>query len=194
MINHLTISPLVDSHCHINMLDLSEFKNSMDDVMHQAHTAGVEHLLCVCVELDDLTALYKLAERYPNISISVGVHPNTQMQDEVTAEQLVMLATHPACIAMGETGLDYYRTEIDGALEQQRLRFREHIRAAIAASKPLIIHTRQAAEDTLLLMEEEGASRIGGVMHCFSEDWDIARRALDMNFYISFSGIVTFKN
>lgn len=194
MINNLILPALVDSHCHINMLDLSEFKNNMDDVIHQAHAAGVEHLLCVCVELTDLPALYKLTEQYPNVSISVGVHPNTEMQDEVTAAQLVTLAAHPACIAMGETGLDYYRTETDVALAQQRQRFREHIRAAIASSKPLIIHTRQAAEDTLLLMEEEGASRIGGVMHCFSEDWDIARRALDMNFYISFSGIVTFKN
>lgn len=194
MINNLTRPPLVDSHCHINRLDLSEFKHDMDEVIYQAQAVGVEHLLCVCVELGDLPALYKLAERYPHVSISVGVHPNTEMPDEVTAEQLVALAAHPACIAMGETGLDYYRTETDVALEQQRQRFREHICAAIASSKPLIIHTRQAAEDTLLLMEEEGASRIGGVMHCFSEDWDIARRALDMNFYISFSGIVTFKN
>ncbi len=194
MINHSKIAPLVDSHCHINMLDLSEFKNGMDDVIHQASAAGVEHLLCVCVELADLPALYQLAERYPHASISVGVHPNTEMVDEVDASQLVALTSHPACIAMGETGLDYYRTEAGDAKEQQRQRFREHIRAAIASSKPLIIHTRQAAEDTLLLMEEEGASAIGGVMHCFSEDWDIARRALDMNFYISFSGIVTFKN
>ena len=194
MINPLEIMPLVDSHCHINMLDLSEFKNNMDEVIDQARAAGVEHLLCVCVELNDLPALYQLAERYPQVSISVGVHPNTEMQDEVDASQLVAMAAHPACIAMGETGLDYYRTESIEAKEQQRQRFREHIRAAIASSKPLIIHTRQAAEDTLSLMAEEGASAIGGVMHCFSEDWDIARRALDMNFYISFSGIVTFKN
>jgi len=104
------------------------------------------------------------------------------------------LASHPSCIAIGETGLDYYRTETDIAREQQRQRFREHIRASIISSKPLIIHTREAAEDTLLLMAEEGASAMGGVMHCFTENWEIARRALDMNFYISFSGIVTFKS
>ncbi len=186
--------PLVDSHCHINKLDLTEFNHSMDNVINQARANGVEHMLCVCCELTDLPALHKLAETYPNISISAGIHPNTEMQDELDASQLVALAAHPACIAIGETGLDYYRTESDVALDIQRQRFREHIRAAIASSKPLIIHTRQAADDTLLLMAEEGASAIGGVMHCFSENWDIARRALDLNFYISFSGIVTFKN
>ena len=190
MINH----PLVDSHCHINMLDLSEFNQTMDEVINQARTNGVEHMLCVCCELADLPALHQLAETYPNISISTGIHPNTEMESELDASQLVTLAKHPSCIAIGETGLDYYRTETESVREQQRQRFREHIRASIASSKPLIIHTRQAAEDTLLLMREEGASAIGGVMHCFSEDWDIARRALDMNFYISFSGIVTFKN
>jgi len=190
----MTIHPLVDSHCHINMLDLTEFNDSMDNVINQARANGVEHMLCVCCELNDLPALHKLAETYPNISFSVGIHPNTEMDAELDASQLVILATHPGCIAIGETGLDYYRTETEAAQEQQRQRFREHIRASIITSKPLIIHTRQAAEDTLKLMAEEGASAIGGVMHCFSENWDIARRALDMNFYISFSGIVTFKN
>ena len=185
---------LVDSHCHINMMDLGDFNQNMDEVIHQAQANGVEHMLCVCCELADLPALHQLADSYPNISISVGIHPNTDMDTELNANQLVQLAQHPACIAIGETGLDYYRTETESAREQQRQRFREHIRASIMTSKPLIIHTRQAAEDTLLLMEEEGASAIGGVMHCFSENWDIARRALDMNFYISFSGIVTFKN
>lgn len=194
MLNHSNVIPIVDSHCHINMLDLNEFNGDMDAVIHQAHTNGVEHMLCVCCELSDLPALYNLAEIYPEVSISVGIHPNTEMPTELKAEELIALAAHKSCIAIGETGLDYYRTESEDAKENQRQRFREHIRAAIACSKPLIIHTRQSAEDTLLLLEEEGASRIGGVMHCFSENWDIARRALDMNFYISFSGIVTFKN
>ena len=185
---------LIDSHCHINTLDLTEFNNNMDEVIEQARVNGVEHMLCVCCELGDIPALHQLAATYPNISISTGIHPNIEMESELNASQLVMLADHPACIAIGETGLDYYRTETDTAREQQRQRFREHIRASIASSKPLIIHTREAAEDTLLLMAEEGSSEIGGVMHCFSENWDIARRALDMNFYISFSGIVTFKN
>lgn len=188
------IAPLVDSHCHINTLDLTTFNDNMDEVIHQAHVSGVEHMLCVCCELGDLPALHQLAEKYPNISTSTGIHPNTEMEKELNASELVSLASHPSCIAIGETGLDYYRTETDMAREQQRQRFREHIRASRISSKPLIIHTRQAAEDTLLLMAEEDAAAIGGVMHCFSEDWDIARRALDMNFYISFSGILTFKN
>ena len=191
---NLQIAPLVDSHCHLNMIDLSEFDNDIDRVISRARANGVEHMLCVCVEPNDLPALYQLAEKYPDISISVGVHPNTELDDELNAVKLVELARHPACIAIGETGLDYYRTETEDTRQLQQLRFREHIRAALASSKPLIIHTRQAAEDTLLLMAEENAARIGGVMHCFAEDWDVARRALDLNFYISMSGIVTFKN
>jgi TatD DNase family protein len=190
----LELPPLVDSHCHLNMLDLSGFHEDMNEVLKQAREVGVRHFLCVCVELTDLPALYDLASTYPDISISVGVHPNTLMPEEADAAALEKLAKHPACIAMGETGLDYYRTETDEAKEIQRQRFREHIRASRASSKPLIIHTREAAEDTLLLMKEEGAAEVGGVMHCFSENWDIARRALDLNFYLSFSGILTFKN
>lgn len=191
----MTTPALVDSHCHINMLDLTEFNNDMQVVMNQAQANGVEHLLCVCVELTDLSSLYALSEQYPNISISVGVHPNVASaeQEAITAQQLVELATHPACIAIGETGLDYYRMETMTIVAQQQ-RFREHIRASIASHKPLIIHTREAAEDTLLIMQEEHAASIGGVMHCFSENWEIAKRALDLNFYISFSGILTFKN
>lgn len=188
------MAPLVDSHCHLNLIDLNEFDNTLDVVINKARNHGVEHMLCVSVEPDDLPALYQLAESHPDISISVGVHPNTALKVELDALKLELLARHPSCIAIGETGLDYYRTETENALDVQRLRFREHIRAAIASAKPLIIHTRQAAEDTLLLMKEENAASIGGVMHCFSENWDVARRALDLNFYISFSGIVTFKN
>lgn len=185
---------LIDSHCHLNLLDLTEFDHDLNLVIDKAHANGVGHMLCVCVELDDILALHDIAARYADVSTSVGVHPNTEMQHEPDAAKLIALADHPSCIAIGETGLDYYRTETPQAQEQQRSRFREHIRAARATSKPLIIHTRQAAEDTLLVMADEKADDIGGVMHCFSEDWDIAQRALDLNFYISFSGIVTFKS
>ena len=188
------IVPLVDSHCHLNLINLNEFDNCIDNVIRHARAVGIEHMLCVCVEPDDLPALYQLANANSDISISVGVHPNTVLSEELDAAKLEALALFPSCIAMGETGLDYYRTEEDFAREQQGRRFREHIRAAIASEKPLIIHTREAAEDTLRLMREEKAETIGGVMHCFSENWDIARQALDLNFYISFSGIVTFKN
>lgn len=185
---------IVDSHCHLNRIDLAEFENDLDQVVQQARAVGVKHFLCVSVELSDYPILCQLAERYHDVSISVGVHPDSEFKDEPTSKKLIEMASHASCIAIGETGLDYFRVEHERQQEQQRQRFREHIHASIATSKPLIIHTRQAAEDTLKIMEEERASSIGGVMHCFTETWDIAKRALDLNFYISFSGIVTFKN
>ena len=185
---------LVDSHCHLNSIDLTEFNHDLNEVLAQASAHQVGRFLSVCVELSDYPLLERLAADHSNISISVGVHPNTEMDYAITAKELIELAANPACIAIGETGLDYYRTTTEDAQEMQRQRFREHIKAALSTSKPLIIHTRQAAEDTLKVMHEESAQDIGGVMHCFSESMDIARRAMDLNFYISFSGIVTFKN
>ncbi|MFT4058438.1 MAG: TatD family hydrolase [Legionella sp.] len=185
---------LVDSHCHLNFLDLTDFNHDMSQVLAQAKDNDVGHFLCVCTELKDYPILGQLAADYPNINISVGVHPNTEMEQPVTEQMLCDLAANPACIALGETGLDYYRTHTEEAQEQQRERFRAHIRASLRTSKPLIIHTRQAAEDTIKLMAEEQAQNIGGVMHCFAESIDIAHQAMDLNFYISFSGIVTFKN
>ena len=188
------MTPLIDSHCHLNSIDLTEFNNDMGEVIRRAKENGVAHMLSVCVEPTDVPALYQLADIYPEISISVGIHPTTEMTEELDAAHLIQLAHHPACIAIGETGLDYYHVDTQTQQALQRGRFREHIRASRASKKPLIIHTRQAAEDTLLLMHEEKAEEIGGVMHCFTENWDVAKRALDLNFYISFSGIVTFKN
>lgn len=185
---------LVDSHCHLNSLDLTDFNNDMANVLARAKENDVKRLLCVCVELSDYPILEQYAADYPNINISVGVHPNVEMDSPVTAPMLCELAANPACIAIGETGLDYFRTHTDDAQEEQRMRFREHIKAAITTSKPLIIHTRQAAEDTIKLMAEENAQNIGGVMHCFAESLDIAHQSIDLNFYISFSGILTFKN
>ncbi len=185
---------LVDSHCHLNCIDLGEFNQNMAEVLSRAREHEVGHFLCVCIELSDYPELERLAASYPDISISVGVHPNSPMDPPVTAAILCDLAKNPACIAIGETGLDYYRTTTEEEQNVQRLQFREHIKAALMSSKPLIIHTRQSAEDTLKLMAEENAQQIGGVMHCFSENLDIAQRAMDLNFYISFSGILTFKN
>ena len=185
---------LVDSHCHLNFLDLTDFNNNMSEVLTQAKENGVQHFLCVCVELKDYPQLELLASQYPEISISVGVHPNHESESPLTAKILCDLAANPACVAIGETGLDYYRTLTQDAQELQRNQFREHIKAALITSKPLIIHTRQAIDDTLLLMHEENAQEIGGVMHCFAEDLNSAYKAIDLNFYISFSGIVTFKN
>lgn len=185
---------LIDSHCHLHLLDLSTFENDLSQVLVEAIEAGVEHFLCVSVDLEDYSKLCQIAENYPAISISVGLHPNSEVAVEPDVEMLCKLASHPACIAIGETGLDYYRVSEKNSLENQRNRFRTHIKAALSTNKPIIIHTRQAAEDTLELMKEEKAKEVGGVMHCFGESWEIAEQALEQNFYISFSGIITFKN
>jgi TatD DNase family protein len=149
-------------------------------------------VLSVCTRIEEFEQIQALAERDERVYASVGVHPDTTGGEEPTVERLVELARRPRVIAVGETGLDYYR--LKEPLEWQRQRFRTHIRAARAADRPLIIHTRAAAADTLRIMHEEGASQIGGVMHCFTESLDVARAAIDLGFYISFSGIVTFKN
>jgi TatD DNase family protein len=148
--------------------------------------------LCISVNLPEFPQVLALAERYSNIYASVGVHPDYEGEQEPSLDQLVNLANHPRVVAIGETGLDYYR--LQGDLEWQRERFRVHIHAAKESAKPLIIHTREAAQDTLRIMEEEGAGQAGGVMHCFTESWEVAEKAMEIGFYISFSGIVTFKN
>lgn len=179
----------VDSHCHLDFPDLA---SSLDELLVNMQTSQVTHALCVGVNLENFPRVLALAESHSNLFASVGVHPDYEDTAEPEVEQLLKLADHAKVVALGETGLDYFR--LKGDLEWQRERFRRHIRAARRCGKPLIIHTRAAAEDTLRIMEEEGAASVGGVMHCFTESWEIARRALDLNFYISFSGIVTFKN
>lgn len=183
---------LVDSHCHLDRVDLSPYGDDFSKLIDATREAGVERLLCVSIDLESYPDMLALVEPYPDVSISVGVHPSEQGGREPAVEELVNLAQHPRNVAIGETGLDYYR--IEGDLEWQRERFRTHIRAAKQARKPLIIHTRAAREDTVAILEQEGASDVGGVMHCFTETWEMAQAALAMNFYISFSGIVTFKN
>ncbi len=153
---------------------------------------GVGHALCISVTLPDFPQVLSLAENNRNFFASVGVHPDYEDIDEPSVEELIKLADHPKVIAIGETGLDYFR--LTGDLEWQRERFRNHIRAAIACGKPLVIHTRNAAEDTLRIMREENAQQVGGVMHCFTESLEVAMQAIALGFYISFSGIVTFKN
>ncbi len=182
----------VDSHCHLDRIDLRPFDNSFDRFMETTADSGVQHLLCVSIDLESYPSMLALVEKYPQISISVGVHPNEKERREPQAGELEKLATHPKNVAIGETGLDYYRS--DEGQEWQQERFRHHIAAARNCAKPLIIHTRSAKEDTLRIMREEGAGDVGGVMHCYTEDWETARAALDMGFYISFSGIVTFRS
>jgi TatD DNase family protein len=181
--------PFVDSHCHINFPELAK---NMDDVLAQMRQNDVVSALCVSVNLADFPQVLALAEQHPHLYASVGVHPDYEGVEEPDVARLVELAKHPKVIAIGETGLDYFR--LKGDLEWQRTRFRTHIRAARESGKPLIIHTREAAADTLRIMAEENASEASGVMHCFTETWEVAEAALAMGFYISFSGIVTFKN
>lgn len=179
----------VDSHCHINFPELAE---NITDVLAQMRQNEVISAMCISVNLADFPQVLALAEQYPHIYASVGVHPDYEDVEEPDVARLVKLADHPKVIAIGETGLDYYR--LKGDLEWQRARFRTHIRAARASGKPLVIHTREAAADTLRIMAEEKAAEASGVMHCFTESWEVAEAALAMGFYISFSGIVTFKN
>jgi TatD DNase family protein len=180
---------LVDSHCH---LDFPELAADIDAILGKMRENGVTHALCVSVTLEDFPQVRALAERYAQLYASVGVHPDYPDVPEVAVEDLTQRAAHPKVVAIGETGLDYHR--IQGDCEWQRERFRRHIRAARACGKPLIVHTRDAAGDTIAIMREEGADEVGGVMHCFTETWETAQAALDLGFHISFSGIVTFKN
>ena len=179
----------VDSHCHINFPQLA---GQLPSVLKAMAENRVTHALCIGVNLPELPGVLALAAEHSNIFASVGVHPDYTDQPEPTADLLVTKSREPKVVAIGETGLDYYR--LKGDLEWQRERFRTHIRAARTSGKPLVIHTRAASRDTLAIMREERASEAGGVMHCFTETWDVAEAALDMNFHVSFSGIVTFKN
>jgi TatD DNase family protein len=180
---------LVDSHCHLNFPDLVQNITVIREAMQENK---VGYALCISVTLPDFPQVLALAEEYENFFASVGVHPDYEDIEEPSVAQLVLLSDHPKVVAIGETGLDYYR--LTGDLSWQRERFRTHIRAAIQTHKPLVIHTRNAAEDTLRIMREENAYQAGGVMHCFVEDLEVAKQCIDLGFYISFSGIVTFKN
>lgn len=179
----------VDSHCH---LDFPELISDLDSIMQKMKQNEVEHALCINVNKPDWDNVITLTEKYDNLSASVGVHPDYEDTAEPTVEDIVNYAKHPKVVAIGECGLDYYR--LAEPLEWQRDRFRVHIRAAIEAGLPLVIHTRQAPKDTIKILKEEGAERCGGVMHCFTEDMKMAEASLDLGFYISMSGIVTFKN
>lgn len=180
---------LVDSHCHLNF---PELVTNMSDIRQAMADNQVGHALCISVNLREYPQVLAVAEAHDNFYATVGVHPDYEDEPPLSVEQLVELAKNPKVIGIGETGLDYFR--LTGDLEWQRERFRTHIRAAIQADKPLIIHTRSASEDTIRIMREENAVRVGGVMHCFTESLEVAMQAIEMGFYISFSGIVTFKN
>ena len=182
---------IIDSHCHIDRVDLDQFGGSMESMLAHAKDLSVEEFLCVCIDLEHFDDVFSLAKAYENIYASVGVHPTEQEGKDPSVDELLALANHDKIIAIGETGLDYFHIEKDTA-DWQRDRFRRHIAASNQSGKPMIIHTRDAKEDTIKLMQQEKAEQ--GVMHCFSEDWDTAKAAIDLGFYISFSGIITFKS
>lgn len=183
----------VDSHCHLSFPELAERVDAIRAEMVAAH---VDRALCICTTLEEFDTVHGLATRYDNFWCSAGVHPDNEGVREPTLDDLLGLATRARVVAIGETGLDYYRLNGRSVaeMEWQRQRFRVHIRAARAARLPLVIHTRSASDDTLGILQEEGAGAAGGVFHCFTETMEVARAALDLGFYVSFSGILTFRN
>lgn len=183
---------IVDSHCHLDQLDLTSHQGSLDSALHAAQQQGVTHFLCVCIDMNNVQATLDIARQHANIFASVGVHPSEQNSHDPDEAELISLASEAKVVALGETGLDYYR--VQGDVEWQQQRFRRHIHAAQAVNKPLIVHTRDAREDTIRILKEENAQTVGGVLHCFTESLLMAQQAMELGFYISFSGIITFKN
>jgi TatD DNase family protein len=183
---------LIDSHCHLDRIDLTPYQNDFANFMDAVSDNQIEHLLTIAIDLEAYPGMLAMVADYPQISVTVGVHPNEKDGKDPTVDELIALGQLDKVIGIGETGLDYFRSEGDLSWQQQR--FRNHISAAKALKKPLIIHTREAKADTLRILREENASEVGGIIHCFTEDWEFAQGALDLNFYISFSGIVTFNN
>ena len=182
----------IDSHCHLDCIDLKDFDNSFDVLLADIKSQQVHRMLCVSINLQSYKPMRKLVDAYDFIDVSVGIHPSDAAQHGTTSELLQELGEDKRVVAIGETGLDYYYAE--ESKSEQQLSFRNHIQAARALNKPVIVHTRDAQQDTLEIMKSEQADDCGGVLHCFTESWDMAKAALDMGFYISFSGIVTFKN
>ena len=181
----------VDSHCHLDRLDLAPYNGDINAAIAAATNAGVNGILCVCIDMENFPAVLKLAER-DNIWASVGIHPLEAKSREATAEELLELARHEKVVAIGETGLDYYYA--DDRKEQMQKRFVTQLQVAAQSRLPVIIHTRDARQDTLDLIRSHASQESAGVLHCFTENWEMAKAAMDMNFYISISGIVTFRN
>jgi TatD DNase family protein len=182
---------LVDSHCHLDRVDLAPFDHDFQKMLQETAAHDVHEMICVCIDLENFPVIHSLAVSHENIYCSVGVHPTEVGVKEPTVQELVDLVKLPKVVAIGETGLDYYRTTREESVGQKS-RFLAHIHAAKETHKPLIIHTRMAKEDTIDLLKSESVNQ--AVFHCFTEDWPMAKLGLDLGFYISFSGIVTFKN
>jgi TatD DNase family protein len=182
----------VDSHCHLDCIELEHFENDFDKLIAQCTQSRIEHMLCVSIDLEKYPRMRKLVEHYPQISVSVGVHPMADESQPLDADRLDALAQDDKVVAIGETGLDYYYHKGDNLWQQDR--FRQHVRCAVEHDKPVIIHTRDAGDDTLAILREENAQSCGGVIHCFTETQAFAEQAMELGFFISFSGIITFNN
>ena len=183
---------LVDSHCHLDRLKMDKNPGmTLDDVIRESAERGIEKMLCVGIDRENANAVKKIAERYPNVYASVGVHP-LDVKDLISADELITMADHPRVVAIGETGLDYYYSQESKSVQQESLAM--HLQVAKQLKLPVIIHTRDAREDTLAILQEHACRESAGVMHCFTETWEMAQAAIELGFYISFSGIVTFKN
>lgn len=184
---------LVDSHCHLDRLDVTAHPNGLEGALAQASEQGVGELLCVSINWENFPIVQSLAAQHEQVYATVGVHPNDREGHEPSLDELIQGAQLPKVIGVGETGLDYFRSG-EGERAGQQARFRRHINAAKAVNKPLIIHSREASKDTLRILREEGADQVGGIMHCFVDDWKTAEQAMELGFYISFSGILTFSS
>lgn len=182
----------VDSHCHLDRLDLSPYNGNLSAALRSAHDAGVDTMLCVCISEENKEAVLEVAAANAAVFASVGVHPCDVRAEVTSIDSLLKWAEAPKVVALGETGLDYFHSQ--DFVGQQRQSFANHLIAGSQSGLPVIVHTRSAQEDTIICMREHANTEVGGVMHCFTESWEMAKQALDLNFYISFSGIVTFKN
>lgn len=186
------LNGLVDSHCHLDRIDLKDYPQGLPQLMQASAAAGVSHMLCIGVDLESFPAVRELAERYPQVHCTVGVHPLYRDSRPASCAELLELAKHPRVVAIGETGLDYFYAKGDTGWQKDS--FAEHIAAARQSGLPLVIHTRDAREDTIAMLRDLGDGQVRGVMHCFTEDLAMAERAIELGFYISISGIVTFAN
>ena len=182
---------LIDSHCHLDLLDLDAYDGNMDNLVRATFDSGVQKLLTIAVDTKTSTLAPQIAQQYDNVYASIGIHPHDGANELLTVEELVELSKQDKVVAIGETGLDYYYNS--EGLDLQQESFKRHIQAAIEVQKPLVIHTRAAQQDTMDILRQEHAQKCGGVMHCFTESWEMAKEALDLGFYVSISGIVTFK-
>ena len=183
---------LVDSHCHLDRINLSPYNGQLDLAIAAAHERGIQQMLCIGISLQNIQTVIDIAQTHPGVVASVGVHPCDVKEGTATADQLKVWSAQPKVVALGETGLDYHYETESKALQHQS--FALHLQVGRETGLPVVVHTREARADTLALIKEHGSLEHSGVLHCFTEDWDMARAALDLNYYISISGIVTFKN